>query len=153
MRSFSGIHDWDPTILADTDAHEAGTAVWIVEAIESGICPRCEGPLPTPPEYPAGTRITKCRSIPICGRCGGDEVYEQISTGLSTAGCWPVPTEQIEARKARFEAPDRENSVWPCQKQVAILSTDSLITDDGAVPIINPCNTRGWAQYGFPDES
>lgn len=142
LRSFSGIHPWHPTLLADTDAHESVTAEDIIEAIDSGRCPRCEGPLPVAPMYPAGSRITECRSIPICGRCGGDEVYEQLSTGLSSAGCWPIPEYEIAERCARFES----------QATVAILSGDTLITGDGAISVINPCNTGGWAQYGFPDD-
>ncbi len=139
IQSFSGVHDWHPTLLMDTDAHEAGNADEIVENIESGRCPRCEGPLPTPPELPAGSRVTLCRSIPICGRCGGDEVYEQLfESGLSGAGCWPLPTDEIEARKARFEA----------SSTVAILSGETLVTEDGAAPIVIPCNTGGWAQFG-----
>jgi hypothetical protein len=142
IRSFSGTHPWHPTVLLDTDAHEAGTADDIIENIESGRCPRCEGPLPTLPEFPAGSRATLCRSIPICGRCGGDEVYEQLSCGISSAGCWPVPVEEIEERRAYFEGKDT----------VAILSGDVLITDDGAVPIVNPRNTGGWAHFGSSSE-
>lgn len=139
MRSFSGIHEWDPTVLADTDADEAGTADGIIEAIESGLCPRCERPLPTLPEYPpAGSRVTQCRSIPICGQCGSDECYEQWSGGLSSAGCWPIPVEEMKERKDHFES----------RATVAILSSESLITDTGAIPVVNPCNTGGWAQYG-----
>lgn len=145
IRTFSGTHDWDPSALIDTDADEE----YIVWNIENGRCPRCEGPLPTMPEYPAGSRITQCRSIPICGRCGSDEVYEQsdgrggIGWGLSSAGDWPLYAEDIEERRARYEQ----------QMSPAILTGDGhLITEDGAAPVINPCNTGGWAQYGAVEE-
>jgi hypothetical protein len=101
IRTFSGTHEFDPTVLVDTDADEQGTADEIVWNIERGICPRCEGPLPTMPEYPAGSRITKCRTIPICGPCGTDECFEQldrarrIGWGLSAAGEWPIDTDKI----------------------------------------------------------
>src|SRR6516165_3331712 len=102
--TFSGTHPWSPSVLMDTDADEY-TAECIVENIEAGRCPRCEGPLPTMPEYPAGSRITRCRSIPICGPCGSDEVYEQLDLaqgipwgGLSAAGCWPIWWEEIDER-------------------------------------------------------
>jgi hypothetical protein len=35
----------------------------------------------------------------------------------------------------------------------AILTGDGhLLTEDGSVTVINPCNTGGWAQYGTADE-
>jgi len=100
------------------------------------------------PEFPAGSRITKCRSIPICGRCGWDEVCEQLDAdadigwGLSSAGCWPLSWEEIEERHDRHQG----------QMKPAILTADGqLITDDGVFPVMNPCNTGGWAQYGRAD--
>lgn len=112
-------------------------------------CPRCERPLPQPPEWPAGSRITACRSIPICGRCGSDEVYEQLDGaqgygwGLSSAGCWPIPVDEIDERRARYQQ----------QAKPAILTADGhLVTKDGSTPVTNPCNTGGWAQYGTAEE-
>jgi hypothetical protein len=138
IRTFSGTHAFHPTVLAGTDAHEADTADEIIDNIDAGRCPRCEGPLPTPPEFPAGSRITLCRSIPICGRCGGDEAYEQLEDDLSDAGCWPLPAAEIEDRRNRHES----------GAEAAILSGDTLLTADGAAPIVNPRNTGGWAQFG-----
>lgn len=142
IQAFSGTRPWHPTVLVDTDAHEAGTADGIIEAIDSGLCPRCEGPLPKLPEFPAGSRITKCRSIPICGRCGGDEVRELIEDGgYSSAGCWPLPHGEIAARIDRCMS--------SCRVETAILSGDQVITSEGAAPLMNPCNTGGWAEYGY----
>jgi hypothetical protein len=145
IRTFSGTHDFDPTVLVDTDAYEQGNADQIIEDIESGRCPRCWGPLPTMPEFPAGSRITRCRSIPICGPCGSDEALEQhdgaqdIGWGLSSAGEWPVPVEEIDERRDRFQA----------QSTPAILTGDGhLLTEDGVAQVINPRNTGGWLQYG-----
>ncbi len=101
IRSFSGKHDFRPTCLADTDANERGTADQIVADINSGRCPRCRSPLPIQPRLPAGSRLTKCRCIPICSECGSDEGREQadaaqgLGSGLSPAGCWPVATQKI----------------------------------------------------------
>jgi hypothetical protein len=147
IRTFSGTHEFDPTVLVDTNAHEEGNADQIVEDIKSGRCPRCWGPLPTMPEYPAGSRVTHCRTIPICGPCGEDEFREAIYDGaMSSAGAWPIPVECIDDRRARFEG----------EATLAILAfgkdgDEHLITEDGAAPVmvINPCNTGGWAQYGF----
>ena len=150
IRTFSGTHAFDPTVLVDTDADEEGVADDIVWNIENGRCPRCEGPLPTMPEFPAGSRITQCRTIPICGRCGSDEVHEQldgacgIGWGLSSAGAWPLPTEVIDERRDR----------WMKQMTPAIITGDgNLITEDGVGQIVNPCNTGGWAQYGGGDDA
>jgi hypothetical protein len=145
IHTFSGTHPFHPTVLADTDAHEEGNADQIIEDIEAGRCPRCWGPLPTMPEFPAGSRITRCRSIPICGRCGSDEVWEQcdgaagIGWGLSSAGEWPIPNQHIEERHNRYHQ----------QMKPAIMTGDGhLITEDGVAPVTNPRNTGGWAQYG-----
>jgi len=147
VRSFSGTHDWHPSVLIDTDADVEGNADDIIDNIESGRCPRCERPLPEPPEFPAGSRVTACRSIPICGPCGSDEAYEALDKGyLSSAGCWPLSTEEIDERRERWE-----------QHAVRGFMTAGpggavVITEDGASPVINPMNTAGWAQYGWADE-
>jgi hypothetical protein len=82
----------------------------IIWDINSGRCPRCQGALPTGREFPAGSRITQCRSIPICGPCGSDEAYEKLDrarglgNGLSPAGAWPLLVEEIEERRARYHS-------------------------------------------------
>lgn len=149
IHTFSGTHPWHPSVLADTDADAdaGGNADNIIDDIENGTCPRCWGALPQLPEYPAGSRITECRSIPICGPCGGDEFYEILDCltgngfGLSAASCWPLSWEEIEERRSRYER----------QMTPAILTGDQLITKDGVGQVINPRNTGGWAQYGFQD--
>jgi hypothetical protein len=151
-RTFSGTHPFHLTVLTvltDTDAYEEGNADQIIEDIEAGRCPRCQGPLPMMPEFRAGSRITACRAIPICGRCGSDEVYERLDGaqghgyGLSSAGCWPISNEDIGERRARYQQ----------QAKPAILTGDGhLITEDGAAPVTNPRNTGGWAQYGTAED-
>lgn len=137
IRSFSGMHDWHPSALIDTDADDGGDPDTIIWNIENSRCPRCERPLPELPEYPAGSRITACRSIPICGPCGSDEVDH-----LAPASYWPVDVDEIDARRSRFES----------FTQTGILELDSdtpvVLTEAGATPIMHPCNTGGWAQYG-----
>jgi hypothetical protein len=154
--TFSGTHAFDPTVLADTDADEQGNADQIIEDIEAGRCPRCRGPLPTMPEFPAGSRITRCRSIPICRRCGWDEVCEQVDAGidlglsddvigggLSPAGEWPLLNEDIEERRTRHEQ----------LMKPAVMSVDGgLLTENGVADLIVPRNTGGWLQYGFATE-
>jgi hypothetical protein len=153
IRSFSGTHEFHPSVIEDTDAPDEGTADDIIFNIESGRCPRCERPLPQPPEFPAGSRVTECRSIPICGPCGSDEVYQAMDAammaakygpdavdlhglGISSAGCWPLPTQEIDERRARYER----------QMRPAILTVqdgaDYVVTEDGSTPVINPCKHR-----------
>ena len=141
--SFSGTYEWHPSVLVDTDADEYD-AEMIVWNIERGHCPRCEGPLPHLPEYPAGSRVTACRSIPICGPCGSDEAHQQVDLamgtgyGLSAASEWPVYVDDINERQARHEQ----------RMQPAILHDGHLLSVEGVTPVINPHNTGGWAQYG-----
>lgn len=144
MRSFSGVHEFGPDILLDTDADpdQADEIVWNVE---HGFCPRCEGKLPKPPEYPAGSRITRCRSIPICGRCGGDEALEgEYEGAISAASCWPLRSENITARE--------EQAARDSEVVTGILLDDSIITTSGVSPIRLREHPGGWAEFGSPQE-
>jgi hypothetical protein len=100
IRSFSGRHEFQRTCLSKTDANEPGTVDQIVADINSGRCPRCRGPLPNPPEFPAGSRVTRCRCIPICGGCGSDEAHEEADgLGLSPVvrpAIYPLPPYRTE---------------------------------------------------------
>ena len=132
-------------MLNNTDAYEEGNADEIIDNIESGAAHVVSGRYRSRPNGRRGSRITACRSIPICGRCGSDEVYEQLDGaqgygwGLSSAGCWPIPVDEINKRRARYQQ----------QAKPAILTADGhLVTKDGSTPVTNPCNTGGWAQYG-----
>lgn len=142
VHSFSGRHRFQLACLGETDAYAAGTADQIVADVNSGICPRCQGPLPRPPEYPAGSRITRCRCIPICSGCGSDEAHEEVDGwGLSPAGCWPVAAEEIEEHGRQYQR----------QVRSAILTDDGhLIGQDGVIRVTEwrHRDTGGWA---YPD--
>jgi hypothetical protein len=150
IRTFSGTHDYHPSVLNDTDAPVEGNADDINWDIEHGRCPRCEGPLLLKPDTkPPGSSITQCRTIPICQRCGEDEIYEDwdanhgIGWGRSPASCWPRPVKEIEERMER----------WHSQAVVGIPTADGqVISEYGAAPVIIPRNTGGWAQYGTAEE-
>jgi hypothetical protein len=103
----------------------------IVGRVQPGRCPRCEGPLPDPGEAPAGSRVTRCRSIPICERCGVDELYEQLEPGrrLSNPSTWPVPIEDIEERQRRLESPASMRPVISADALLALLMGDGGATD------------------------
>jgi hypothetical protein len=66
-----------------------------------------------------------------------------IGYGFSSAGEWPVYVEEIDERRARHERQ---------MKPVVITGDGHLVTEDGSTPIVNPCNTGGWAQYGTTTE-
>jgi hypothetical protein len=149
--TFSGTHEFRSTCLADADAHEQGVADQIVADIDDGRCPRCRRPLTTKPGHlAAGSRVTRCRCIPICSTCGSDEANETvdgmrgIGSGLSAAGHWPIPVEELEGRHARHNQ----------RTEVAIFGVEngSLIGEHGSIPVINTCDTGGWAQYGYDKE-
>lgn len=142
IRTFSGTHDWHSSVLNDADADQH-TASLIIQNIELGRCPRCEGPLPEDRYAPAGSRITKCRSIPICSRCGSDEADQCVDRRLSPASAWPVDRVELDRQRQAREASAVRITV----------SLDDVFTNtiDGAHSILPmQHNTGGWAQYGRP---
>ena len=165
VNSFSGTHPYRPqcvidSIVADFVACDFDTrgpaterAAQITERIDAGECPRCLAPLPDgDPERPAGSRVTACRCIPICGRCGSDETYQSaLGRPMSRAWQWPVRKGAITRRRREIEtrlAPTR-----------AEMTTDSagapvLLTEDGVTPVVlRPPSSGGWAQYGYDDSA
>ncbi len=121
-------------------------AAKIVGLLAVGTCPRCHGPLPDgAPELPAGSRLTRCRCIPICGPCGTDEGDMQIlgQTATSPAWKWPVSKGWMTRRRKAAAAKGRVSE--------GMIVGDSLLTDDGVSQFTNPRNSGGWAQYGYDD--
>ena len=124
VRSFSGRHDWHSSVLNDTDADKS-TADRIIHNIESSRCPRCEEPLAT--KIPAGSRITDCRSIPICTSCRSDEAQQCTRRGLSLspASAWPLDRKELEQRRKERDA-----------KKVRVLAINadgSIVTERGVI--------------------
>jgi len=140
IRTFSGTHDWHSSVLSDTDADRAGPDR-IVAAIESGRCPRCEGLLPQ--QFPAGSRLTRCRSIPVCSACGSDEADQCVrrDLALSPASSWPLNREDIDRRRRQRDAGSAH----------ATLGAEGRILTEGGVIPVAPAryDTGGWAQYGL----
>ncbi|GMA24678.1 hypothetical protein GCM10025864_24370 [Luteimicrobium album] len=99
MQSFSGTHAYDPAHVVDRFELAAGEPLLGGELeavrryvdgmftfeIETGSCPRCEGPLDV--ETAAGSRVTTCRCVPICTECGLDEALGEIGEWSSTSSC------------------------------------------------------------------
>ena len=142
IRTFSGVHDWHDSVLNDTDADKMA-ADRIIESVESGRCPRCERPLPQP--FPAGSRITRCRSIPICSECGSDEAEQCARRGLSLspASRWPINRDEIDNRREAGAANAADTLMLNLER--------SIVTGSRVIPVMPPQNnTGGWAQYGLP---
>jgi hypothetical protein len=133
IRSFSGVRAWDAAALNDTDADPA-TAAKIIDNIALEHCPRCEGPLPKAPDLPAGSRITRCRTIPICSQCGSEEAEDFMAAfrgsgkGMLAASEWPV--QPINLRADGFEEAAARVPLYPTAAR-------------------NPHSTGGWVQYGW----
>lgn len=86
MRTWSGQHPFTPECLRT--AYESAVVgrpdlpspndfvAQVLAAVEAGCCPRCSGPL-CPPEgsqdIAGGSRVAKCRCVPICPQCSTRE--------------------------------------------------------------------------------
>lgn len=141
MRTFSGIGEFDPQFFDQTAAWGEGNAEELAALVADGLCPRCERPLPIGPELPAGSRVTRCRTIPICGRCGTDEAYEGVyGDGVSDTDRWPITVDEIESRITAVEA---------YSVVVSGHITDGyLLTDTGVMTVGDRPASGGWAEYG-----
>lgn len=150
MRSFSGLHEFTPDILLATQVHD-DTAASIVESVELGYCPRCEGAMPKPPELPAGSRITRCRSIPICGRCGVDESNEAYFDGwISGADDWPIPPDEREAREKKMQ--DMIDRAAPLTMTIHSDRTH-VLGEHGVTELRGRAHPGGWAEFTTPTEA
>jgi hypothetical protein len=139
IRSFSGTHEFFPQCLAGLLDDWPEQVDSITEEIRTGWCPRCSERLPDQPTMPAGSRITSCRCVPICGPCGEDEAV----TGVYHPGDWPLDPDAVRAAVAR----------WNAQGQPAILTVDPdgvavLLTEEGARPVRPRPHPGGWAEFG-----
>lgn len=145
ISSFSGCHPYRPQCLlshleAWVDEYDAADiAVEVTSAISRGTCPRCHGPLPDgDPVMPAGSRVTTCRCIPVCGACGGDE-----ATNEQGAIFWPVPGVDERAAADRAKATPAVATV--------VDGRPVLLTDHGVINPTPRSNPGGWAEFGFDD--
>ncbi|QDQ98111.1 hypothetical protein [Tomitella fengzijianii] len=149
IRSFSGCYAWSPRILDQIADLPEELAEQIADNIENNYCPRCDRPFDPEPLQPAGSRVTDCRSIPICSRCGSDEATE-VMQGLGSAdpGCshpadWPLNVGDIDARHQWL----LENT------RIATLDVSAggmhLVDEDGVTTVQATPSTGGWAEYGY----
>lgn len=173
IRSFSGTHPYDVSVLqfmptdylqsiADQFRSPSITAEWLRESaiemiderIKDGRCPRCTRPLldpENPTRMPAGSRITQCRSVPICGLCGSHESIEQTSCGLTPPELWRLLT-PLKVRR-RVNKWDRDHSA-----PISGYTDGNTVITEAAVTTPHPRpNPGGWAEFGgiaeLPEET
>lgn len=156
IESFSGTHAYNPTCARASveldwfEEFEIGLNVLsqvhadgVTERLETGICPRCDGPIDL--ERTAGSRVTTCRCIPICPACGEDEAFQPaLGRPMSRIWQWPISRGHRTRRRNKV----MEQSVVT----TGILSGSTLITEDGAHPIQLRANSGGWAEHGMDEE-
>ena len=162
IRSFSGAHPFRPAcvITAAHDALGVGTGLGdradhdeavrvankIVDALNATTCPRCSTPLARSDRGAywdnAGSRVTRCRCIPICSDCG---MHEGLARHFSATPLgvldWPAGHNDVETELEHWRhGPAR----------VRISSADHPLTDSGTVRQAQYAG--GWRVYGYGDE-
>lgn len=154
LRSFSGTHAYRPTCVSgaaklaavtdfgfdpvDDAALEKIGAHWaevVAGRLDRGQCPRCRGALPELPELPAGSRVTACRCIPICGSCGADEATYPLPLWR-----WPTSRSAVSRRRNKL--------LREFPPQSAILHDGSVIDVTGAQEFKMREHPGGWAEFG-----
>ena len=87
------------------------TLAGLLHDIDHGTCPRCQGPSRTSSgDIPAGSRVTSCRCIPICGDCEARETKEASIGVLYSVFDWyqdRAVREDVERDLAELEASQR----------------------------------------------
>lgn len=145
--AFSGAHPFRPQCLTDLldadyleDEYETTPTehlARLVTAIDAGRCPRCGRTLAAN-QMPAGSRVTRCRCVPVCGPCGEHEVPHLIDPND-----WPAvdPSEVDDDRAELIASAD-----------AGIISGATLVTEDGASELRSRPHPGGWSEFGY-DES
>lgn len=153
--AFSGAHPFRPQCLLDAFGNPDGDlldyVLPLVEGVDRGQCPRCREPLPEPPVWPAGSRITRCRCVPICGPCGDHEVIpdawraDRLGIDVEDVG-WLVEPEERDQERAAFYEQHRP--------RIGTLAADGvLVTEDGVGPVQHRPHPGGWAEFGYDDSA
>jgi hypothetical protein len=158
IQSFSGAHPYRPQCVIDVIANEwleygldvtkraTEMAVTITVKIDAGTCPRCNGVLDL--DMCAGSRATRCRCVPICGRCGSDEGNQTIlGTGMSQAWRWPLRKGDITRRRNKVDAMGETVIALMVPGDGAL----SMLTEDGVSQVKMRPNPGGWLEFGYDD--
>ena len=174
-QSFSGSHPFRPACLVA--AHMASMegeyndpeegreeaiefAAARVPAIDAGRCARCDVSL-ADGEFPAGSRVTDCRCIPICSCCGRAEAFTGIAMAsiggpkgrsllplIAPVCYWPVDHGEQEAGVAAImgRAVEREGFVASGSDGSSL-----LVSEEGVAQLQFREHSGGWAEVGYDD--
>ena len=158
-RSFSGAHPFRPQCVidaivsvwaaadADLDVKDMArdNAATITTKIDGGVCPRCDDPLDL--GNTAGSRVTRCRCVPVCPACGADEAHQGLlRTGLSAPWRWPI---------RRGDRTKRRNKVASRSSLAPLVMGEggsmSLLTDKGVSEVRMRPHPGGVMEFGYDD--
>jgi hypothetical protein len=106
------------------------------------LCPRCTAPF----EHgllPAGSRVTSCRCIPVCSRCGEHESFPGRAYGPHH---WPLDDEWIADDLARWTSEGTEATL------VLDEDTAAVLTDDAVGQVRGRGHPGGWAEFGMDED-
>jgi hypothetical protein len=159
--TFSGAHPFRPEHLRAamqarwepwTDEAEEAVAD-LVKMTDAGMCPRCSGPLPSPPVYPSGSRETDCRCIPICGPCGDHESMARFGTEQTGIYWYPVeswyqdPPDPEDVEEELRVARER------LSPRPALLDLQDgkprILSEDGVTELDLRPDSGGWGKHGY----
>lgn len=145
--SFSGAHPFRPQCLAEmpNEPLDGDRIAEIVNMIDAGRCPRCDGPLPDgKPIRPAGSRVTSCRCIPVCGPCGDAEPFHGVHP-------WDWPLDDYDVADEATAREDRMKGAT-----LAHFGSDSdgspvMIDETGVTEVKLRPHPGGWLEHGYDD--
>jgi hypothetical protein len=152
-RSFSGAHPFRPQCLVtalEPSSDPKGEALveratHLVGEIDRGRCPRCGGPLSTASGLPAGSRVTACRCVPICGSCGA---HEALFGGQAVQ--WASERFTPESVTA-----DLERASAKATTVIAMIIKDDegmkMLDNSGVWPVELRPHPGGWLEFGYDD--
>lgn len=160
IQSFSGTHPYrveclEQRIRADADDDYLSVEEQVYELdlrISEGLCPRCGGEMPESQPAPwggatagAGSRVTSCRCIPVCGMCGSDEATYPVSPAWWEPGIIDWREEIAERQRHWMEAAE--------EVTLDVSSgTPKILSDDGVADAQLRDHPGGWAEFGHDDE-
>ena len=160
IRTFSGMHAFRQSCLrfeierglndeaqagnGDVDEIESDAdeiEEQLLALIETEKCPRCEGGYQEK-EIPSGSRVSACRCIPVCWRCGRQEPHV-----LWAPNAWPIGQDI-----AAFIDTQLAQGMKPAMLVRGSDGTTKLLHEDGVGDVDMTPSTGGWLQFGSDED-